>query len=413
MRIVFAAIGDELLRGESREGNGASLAEWLARRGLRISEFRVLPDSFEAIANLVTALAESPTLVICSGGLGPTDDDFTRAAVADAIGRPLTRDESSVAALQARFARLGRIMNPSNLRQADFPQGAEVWPNAHGTAPGFAIRHRALHLVCLPGVPREFAGLIDDHLAQLLDTMGIRSTPRTEYTFRLFGVPESEMQGTLSHLPHWSAATMRSLPSWPDIRLELAPHPAAQTGAFEALLGEVQSAFGPRIYGHDRRQRLPGETLSALHARGAKVAIAESCTGGLVAQQLTALPGASEVVQGGVVAYANAAKQQWLGVPRELLERHGAVSEEVALAMAEGVRATGLCDVAVATTGIAGPSGGTPDKPVGTLCVALVADGVTVHRRLCWPGLGRDRFQILAAWTALDWLRRWALGLPI
>lgn len=413
MRIIFVAIGDELLRGESREGNGAALAEWLARRGLRISEFRVLSDSFDAIAELVSSLAGEPTLVVCSGGLGPTDDDFTRAAVASAVGRPLARDAASVAALEARFARLGRVMNPSNLRQADFPQGATVWPNAHGTAPGFALQHRALHVVCLPGVPREFAGLIEDHLGSLLDMVGIPASPRREHTFRLFGVPESEMQGTLSQLPHWPAATMRSLPGWPDIRLELAPAAAADSASFEALLAEVAAAFGPRIYGHDRRLRLPDETLRALQARGARVAVAESCTGGLVVQQLTALPGASEVVQCGVVAYANAAKQRLLGVPEALIARHGAVSEEVAVAMAEGARATGLCDVAVATTGIAGPAGGSPDKPVGTLCIALVADGQVLHRRVCWPGLARDRFQILAAWTALDWLRRWALGLTV
>lgn len=413
MRIIFLAIGDEILRGESREANGAELADRLGRAGLRLWQMRVLPDDFAALAETLQRLRSEPTWVVCSGGLGPTDDDFTRAAIAAACGVPLYRDAQTAEVIAKRFEKLGRVMAPSNLRQADFPQGAQILANRFGTAPGFTLQDDRLAILCLPGVPREFAGLLDDHLLRLLADMSLGQPPRREVTFRLLGIAESEMQGVLSGLAHYGAARMRSLPAWPDIRLELSPRPDLPSmDAFDALLGEVQIALGPYIYSDRRQDTLAAATLRALSQRQATLAVAESCTGGLVGSMLTAVPGASQVLLLDAVTYANSAKVQVLGVPQGLIDQHGAVSPEVAEAMAVGARRVAGADVAVATSGIAGPDGGTPDKPVGTLCVAVAWAQGQVSRQLWLRGMERSRWQATAAAIALNWARRWALGLP-
>lgn len=410
-RVEFLAIGDELLRGETREGNGAWLAAQLAQRGVALAQMRIIADDRQGIASALRDAARRPTLLICSGGLGPTDDDFTREAVAEALGVTLVQDDASLAAITARFAALGRTMHPLNARQAEFPRGAAVIANPFGTAPGFSIDHGALTLVCLPGVPREFCGLVEAGLDGWLRARGVASAPADrEVTLRLFGIPESDMQGLLRTLPHYPAVRLRSLPSWPEIRLKLAPRDDAAAGAFEALLAEARAALDWRIYGQGDDDSHAAAALRALRAAGLRVALAESCTGGLVAQLLTAVPGASETLIAGVVAYANAAKEQLLGVDAAVIAAHGAVSQAVVEAMARGALQVGGADVAVATSGIAGPGGGSDAKPVGTLWLALAWRGGVVSQELHFGGVDRARFQVIAAHTALSWLRRHALG---
>lgn len=414
MRLAFLAIGDELLRGESREGNGYYLAQQLSAGHLRLHHMRIVADDFSEIAEALRDLARVPTLLICSGGLGPTDDDFTRAAVAAALGVPVARDPAVLATIEARFAAMGRSMHPANAQQADFPLGSEVVANPFGTAPGFVAHLGVLTVVCLPGVPREFSGLIDTHLPAWLKRAGVEMVSSTEeLTLRLFGIPESDMQGVLSGLPLYHAAKMRSLPTWPEIRLKLAPAGAQgqDLSDFKMFLSQVQEGLGWHIYGEGDGDSHPAAVLRALQARDLRVAVAESCTGGLVAQLLTSVPGASRSLVAGVVAYANSAKTALLGVDAALIEQHGAVSLAVAEAMAQGaLRKTGA-DLAVATTGIAGPEGGSADKPVGTLCLALAWNGGHQSVSLQLRGIGRARFQLLAAHHALSWVRRWALNL--
>lgn len=411
VKVEFLAIGDELLRGESREGNGAWLAGQLAQRGVTLAQLQVIPDDSQRIALAISDASRRPTLLICSGGLGPTDDDFTRAAVAQALGVPLIQIAEALAAIEARFAKLGRAMHPLNARQAVFPEGATVIPNAFGTAPGFALRRGDLRLVCLPGVPREFCGLVEAGLDQwLADSRIAVGVAKTEVTLRLFGIPESNMQGILQGLPHYPAAKLRSLPSWPEIRLKLGPKDSQAHAEFEELLAEVRSALDWRIYGEGDSDSHAAAALRALRARQMRVAIAESCTGGLVAQLITQEPGASETLIAAVVAYANSAKIQILGVDAELLEAHGAVSQAVAVEMARGALRISGADVAIATTGIAGPTGASPGKTVGTLWLALAWPGGVVSRSFLFAGVDRQRFQSSAAHTALSWLRRHALG---
>jgi nicotinamide-nucleotide amidase len=407
MHIAFVAIGDELLRGESREGNAAVLAELLEARGHHLSEVRVLPDDFAGIAQVLHDFRRRPTLVVISGGLGPTDDDFTRAAVAKAAEVPLIRDNALVEQIRARFTSLGRTMHPSNERQADFPCGAEVLRNDHGSAPGFVMTLGEGKVACFPGVPREFRRMLEDHLDGLLQAVGLLAVRRREVTLRLFGIPESDMQGVLTGLAHYRSVHMRSLPKYPEIRLKLAEK--GDPAGYDALLTEVRDALGWHVYGEGDADSHAAATLRALQARQASVAVAESCTGGLIGHLLTEVPGASASLLADVVAYANEAKLSFLQVDPRLLKDHGAVSEPVARAMAEGVRTRAGATVAVATTGIAGPGGGSVDKPVGTAFLALATEQGTRVKALKFPGVDRARFKLLVAHSALAELRRWAL----
>ena len=407
MRVVFLAIGDELLRGESRESNGAALAWQLTQLGLQLASMAVVGDSRVAIAKAIAdAGREGPVALIISGGLGPTDDDFSRDAIALALDVPLVHSVQAMEQIERRFARFGRTMHPSNERQAWIPQGARLVENRHGTAPGFACQHRGTVVLALPGVPREFSAMLADFLSEFVTSAGLVPQSREEVTLRLFGIAEGDMQGVLHGLPHYTAAQMRSLPQWPEIRLKLAR--AGDQTAYAALLAEVQAHLGRHIYGQGDADSHAAAVLRALQARQATLAVAESCTGGLLASLLTDVPGASQSLLLGVVAYANDAKLQVLDVDPALLQAHRAVSLEVAAAMAQGARRRSGADVAVATSGIAGPQGGSDDKPIGTLCLA-VADGSGVWpERVQLPGLDRQRFKVLAAHMALDRVRAWA-----
>lgn len=409
MSVVLLAIGDELLRGESREGNGPVLAEALSSRGLALTEIRVIGDDLAGMGRTLADLGSRAKLVVCSGGLGPTDDDVTRQALATAAGVTLERDAAALAALQQRFRRLGREMDPSNARQADIPLGATLLANAHGTAPGFALRLGDSVVACFPGVPREFAGMLADHLDTLLQASGLEGVSgRREVTLRLFGITESDMQGVLGRLPHYGCVAMRSLPDFPEIRLKFAERD--DPAGYDALLQEARQALGWRIHGEGDGDSHAAAVLRALQAHGVRLAVAESCTGGLLGHLLTEVPGASAGLVADVVAYANEAKVALLDVAPDLLERHGAVSDEVVRAMAEGARKRCGADLAVATTGIAGPGGGTAEKPVGTVHIAVAGERGVTARKVAIPGLDRWRFKRLVAHMAMADVRRYLAG---
>ena len=407
MRLMFLAIGDELLRGESRESNGAALAAQVAALGLRLDGLQVVGDDMAEIANAIAQMRSGgPVAIVVSGGLGPTDDDFSRQAIAAALGVGLQEDAEALAQITHRFAKLGRQMHPTNARQALIPVAGRLCENRHGTAPGFVCKDSGLQVIALPGVPREFAAMLTDHLPQFLRDAGLAAQPRQEVTLRLFGVPESDMQGALHALPDYGAAQMRSLPKWPEIRLKLASR--GDDVAFARLLEQVHARLGGHIFGHGDDDSHAAATLRALQARGARVAVAESCTGGLIASMITDVPGASASFVLGVVAYANRAKTDLLDVQPDRLAAHGAVSTEVAGAMAQGALSRAGADVAVATSGIAGPGGGSAEKPVGTLCLAIADRAGVTAERVQFAGLDRQRFKVLAAHLALDRLRHWA-----
>lgn len=409
--IGFVAIGDEILRGETREANGYALATRLQRKGLALTELRVVPDSALPVAAALRDLAQSCRLIITSGGLGPTDDDGTRLAMADVTGRKLVENETLADGIRSRYAKLGREWIALNLRQAMIPQGCAPLANLHGTAPGFVVPLGDSWVAALPGPPRELRGMVDDHLDQLLQTAGIRAAPITEHCLRVFGLTESGLAHKLSEIPGFSGVAVRSLPSFPDIRLEIRAASGHTDASAAAFADRAAVRLGWRVYARSRDATFAGELVTLLQTRGQTVAVAESCTGGLVGHLLTDVPGVSATLLAGFCTYSNAAKSTILGVDPALITAHGAVSEAVVRAMAEGARRVTGADFAIATSGIAGPGGGTDDKPVGTLWLAVSGPNGTTAMLRFFPGLDRGRFKTLAAWSAMGLLRRETLAL--
>lgn len=405
MSVAFVAIGDELLRGNTHEANGYHLAQVLEQQGVALREARHVSDARAAILGAVAELRDRCPLLLVTGGLGPTDDDQTRAAMAQAAGVSLRRDADVLAQLEARYAARGRRFGPANATQADFPVGARVLANDFGSAPGFALPMGDTWVACFPGVPREWQGMLSQHLQGLLELAGVPTRPRAERLLRVFGIAESAMQERIAALPGYGHVVVRSLPGFPEIRLHVAAAADAPAGALDAWTEAVRADLGWRVFRESPEGSVGHVVRDALARRGATVAVAESCTGGLVGDLLTDAPGMSAHLLAGVVSYSNAAKEALLGVDPALLAAHGAVSEPVARAMAEGIRARTGADFAVATSGIAGPAGGSVDKPVGTICIAVAHAGGTRSWRHVFAGLDRRRFKILVAWSALFRLR--------
>jgi nicotinamide-nucleotide amidase len=317
---------------------------------------------------------------------------------------PLDEDAASLEAIRRRFERLGRTMTPNNAKQARFPRGATVLPNRFGTAPGFRARLGRAELVCLPGVPAEYRGMCEETvLPRVAARVGAPSASRL---VKLFGIPES-------HADHAMRPVMDAKENegvrfgyrahWPEIHVKwsVVGDDAAQRA--ERILAEVRAIFRDAIFG-EGKEELPQVVVERLIVRGERLALAESCTGGLVAALVTSVPGASGAFDLGVVAYANAAKTAMLDVPAEALARHGAVSEPVARAMAEGARLHGAATWGLGITGVAGPTGGTPEKPVGTVHLAIAGQQGTQAWARAYPG-DRDRIRRMAAFDALNRLR--------
>ncbi|MFO0582918.1 MAG: CinA family nicotinamide mononucleotide deamidase-related protein [Anaeromyxobacter sp.] len=408
MDVELLATGDELLTGQVVDTNSPWLMDRLWDLGVMVRRKTLVGDDR---ADLVAAIRETTAradLVVLSGGMGPTEDDLTSEVVAGVLGVPLERHAPTVTALEERFRSFGRALTPNNLKQADFPRGAEVIPNRFGSAPGFAARVGKGEIVCLPGVPLEYKGLCDEWvLPRVAARLGAAPAARI---VKLIGVPESHADHAMRPImddPANAGVRWGYRAHWPEVHVKwtvTGPDAATHADRIEAA---VRAAFGDRIWGQ-AKDELPALVVARLQARGEKVALAESCTGGLLASLLTAVPGASNVLDLGVVAYANAVKEQVVGVPAALLAAHGAVSEPVARALAEGVRRLGGATYGVGITGIAGPTGGTPEKPVGTVHLAVAGPGGTTHALRQFRG-DRPRVQRSAAYEALDLLRR-AIG---
>ncbi|MEX0893742.1 MAG: competence/damage-inducible protein A [Gemmatimonadota bacterium] len=410
MQLELITIGTELLLGHVLDGNSAWLGRRLAERGLRVTRRVTVSDDHAAIRHALEEALERAGTVLCTGGLGPTSDDITREAAAAAFGLPLEENAAALASVEARFAALGRVMNPTNRIQALAPPGARVLANPRGTAPGLVLEDRAGRMaVLLPGVPEEMRGLMEDQVMALLEARagGARPPVRTR-TVRTTGLAESEVGRRVdevaaelapldvAYLPHAEGVDVR-LTEWGTLA-EAEALAALDTG--EARVREV---LGARVYGIDEDD-LAAVMGGVLEARGLTLAVAESCTGGLLAQRLTDRPGASAWFHAGFVTYDNRAKEQLLGVAHRLLAEHGAVSEPVAAAMALGAVLRAHTDVGLSITGIAGPGGGSAEKPVGTVWLAA-ALGSTVETRLVRLPGERAEVRRRAAQAALDLLR--------
>ena len=404
MSVEILATGDELLTGQVVDTNSAWLMDRLWDLGVMVRRKTLVGDDRQDILAALAEITARAELVVMSGGLGPTEDDLTSECVAAALGAPLEEDAASLGEIRRRFERLGRTMTPNNAKQARFPRGATILPNRFGTAPGFEVRLGRAHLVCLPGVPAEYRGMCEQVvLPRVAARVGAPSSSRL---VKLFGIPESHADHAMRPVmdaERDAGVRFGYRAHWPEIHVKWSVVGDQAEQRAERILAEVRRIFGDAIFG-EGREELPQVVVARLVARRERLALAESCTGGLVAELVTSVPGASAAFDMGVVAYANAVKTALLDVPPEALERHGAVSEQVARAMAEGARSRGAATWGIGITGVAGPTGGTAEKPVGTVHLAIAgAQGTQAWARLI-PG-ERDRIRKMAAFDALNRLR--------
>ncbi len=409
-RAAVVTVGDELLLGRTVDTNAAWLSARMADLGVPVVRTYTVGDVVEEIRLAVGAAIAAADVVLVSGGLGPTPDDLTRDSVAGLLGLPLEVDQGLLAALRERFRARGYGELPeTNRAQAQVPAGATVLENRLGTAPGLAMEASDALVVLLPGVPRELKGIFTGVLQQILnerfvDRVGSVHT-RTIHTT---GIPESLLAQRIEELsPALSDVTLAFLPDLRgvDLRLTAAGLSASESeAAFDRAEAELRSAV--EVFRFDSPDGdIAASVLEAVRAARTALATAESCTGGLVGKRLTDIPGSSAVYRGGVGAYANEAKRDLLGVDEGMIEMHGAVSEPVARLMAEGAARVLGAEAAMAVTGVAGPGGGTEEKPVGLVWIAATLRGRTVAERLTLPG-NRDAVRERAAQAGLFLLLR-------
>lgn len=417
MKGEVLTIGDELLRGEIVDSNKSYLSDRLLGLDIETHFHSSVRDDPADMRDAFGRAIGRSDIVLVSGGLGPTRDDLTTEILAETLGRPLVLDEGSLEEIRAFFASVGREMSPNNEKQAWFPERADVLANPIGTAPGFLVEENGSLVFCLPGVPRELYRMMDEQvLPRIVARMaGERLVVRAKF-LRTFGIGESSLDAELADVASDGDVTLGFRTAFPDNHLRplaRATTAEAADAKLERVCEQIRERLGAIVYGEgdDTLEMVVGREL---RERGRTVAVAESCTGGLVAERLTEVPGSSSYFLGGVVAYSNAAKHALLGVPQALLDEHGAVSDPVARAMAEGALARFGSDLAIATTGISGPDGGSEEKPVGLVYIALAsADGSDTHcDRFVFP-LDRTRHRQLVAHTALDWVRRSLLGVEL
>jgi nicotinamide-nucleotide amidase len=410
MRAEIIAVGSELLTSYRLDTNSLFLTDELNRVGIRVIHKAVVGDSPEEMRSSFRHALERAELIVACGGLGPTDDDRTRETVAELLGRRLRQDETVLRRIQEIFRRFGRAMPEINARQALVPEGATILPNPRGTAPGLWLESNGRIVVLLPGVPSELRALFEAEVRPRLETLGAHERLFTR-DLRITGLPESEVETRVRPLyPLYPDIEMTILAAPPAIQL----HPriwAEDASSAEKLLDEMIErmalALGEHLYSTH------GEDLEEVVARlltenRATIAVAESCTGGLLAGRLTNVPGSSNYFLGGVVSYSNELKTSMLDVPAELIEAKGAVSTEVALAMADGIRRRTGATLGVGVTGIAGPGGGTPEKPVGLVHISISDARGPRERAYRFPG-DRERIRMYAAQAALDTVRRYFL----
>ena len=401
-RISILAIGSELLDGRTQDTNSSFMAARLAEFGIKPGQFLVCDDVAGEIVGALRYLGSLSDFIIVTGGLGPTTDDVTREAVAEYSGRPLVFSTEEHEFLRAYFEKRNRTLGENHRRQALLPEGAERIPNPVGTASGFILRSSGIVLTVLPGVPAELERMFVDTVENLISEHCGGEILRTTL-FRIFGLPESEVGDRIEalHIPEDVFVSYRAM--FPEIQVKL------KTAGDQHYLDEVAERVrggvgGERIFSSDLKKDFEVTLRDMFISHGRTAAAAESCTGGMLGQILTGVPGASEYYLGGIVTYSNESKCALLGVDPNLLAAHGAVSGEVASAMAQGAKRAFGSDFAVSITGIAGPEGGSDEKPVGTFFTGLAApDGVT-FRKWFFP-YGRERIRRYACFVAMDALR--------
>lgn len=414
IKAEILTIGDELLRGDIVNTN----ATWIATRcwdeGLVVEHITTVSDELSHIVAAVQTASHRCKALLVSGGLGPTEDDRTSAAIASAANKELVCDAQALAELEARFAQYARPFTDNNKKQAFFPEGATILPNRNGTAPGFSVKVNNCMVYCMPGVPSEMKQMFTDEIVPGL-RLATGIAPCVRRTYKIFGLGESQIDDKLAGLLpsfesagdlHGCQASLHYRTHFPENHVSIIVR-ADATGLADSLCqrisSSIQEKLGAYIFSEDGCSYSEA-IVRALLARKETVATAESCTGGLISEMLTRVPGCSGAFHLGVTAYDNRFKQEVLNVPAELVERHGAVSQPVVEAMATGIRQLTGASYGLATSGILGPSGGSDEKPVGTAHFALATSEGVSHLERFFP-YGRERTKTLSAYVAL-WLLR-------
>ena len=413
MTAAVLSIGTELTRGELINSNAAWLGGELTELGFLVVEHVSVDDDAERIAMTVQRLAKIAKVVVATGGLGPTSDDLTTAAVAGALGVALRRDEASLERIRRRYQAVAREMPVANEKQADFPDGAEILPNPVGTAPAFGVQIGDAHCFFLPGVPNEMRHIFAESIRSRIAAKAVRTTHQVH--LRTFGLTESKvgelLQGIEADEP---GVVLGYRAHFPEIEVKVLARADSESEAAthaERVANEVRRRLGDAVYG-DRDDTFPASVGRKLRDRGLTLAVAESCTGGLIGTMVTSVPGSSEYLLFDAVTYSNASKEKMLGVSNEVLRAHGAVSGEAATAMAEGALRLAGSDIAVAVTGIAGPGGGSDEKPVGTVWFSVARQGEANFTRMHRFSGDRERIRTLAAYVALRLVACAATGRP-
>jgi len=407
------AIGDELVDGQALDTNSQWLADQLAYLGFEVDRFTVVRDDQVALEAAILEACSRATVVIATGGLGPTEDDRTREAAAAAAGTDLLFHDPSWQHIQELFTSRGRQVHDSNRRQAFLPVSAELIDNKWGTAPGFAVAINKATFYALPGVPREMRRMFTASVAESLrqHLPGDAAEPLHFHNLYVLGSTEASLGEQIAEFMHADGmSTQRATrvgitASWGLLTIRIA---ARSEAAAEATATEIRPRLGPLLVaeGRHRRDGLVSQVGQELIDQNVTCAVAESCTGGLLAAALTDVPGISEVFLAGTVAYTNAAKMRDLGVPQDLIEHQGAVSVEVAKAMAQGVVARTGAYLGMAITGIAGPDGGSEEKPVGMVCFGLAIGGEVQAHECRFGNLGREFIRRRSVWEALATMHR-------
>jgi nicotinamide-nucleotide amidase len=412
-RAAIVAIGSEMLGPFRRDTNSIWLTEKLEEAGIAVVRKAVVPDDPAEIARELSCASAAAGWIFTTGGLGPTADDMTVSAVADWMGVPLFRDENFVSAMRERWGgRRGIRMPAVNEKQGDVPQGARVLENPRGTAPGFWLEKDGVEIVILPGVPSEMREIFEQRVAPFLGRAGAGESVTRRRVLRIAGMGESAVEELVAPLYRkWIEDPVTILASPGEVELHLCARgdPSAAEARLAAMEQDFRAVLGSRIHGAD------GEAMAAsvgrlLKERRRTLALAESCTGGLVSALLTDVPGSSAYFVGTVVSYSDSSKEAVLGVDPETLRRHGAVSEETAREMARGALDRFGSDLAASVTGIAGPDGGTPEKPAGTVFFAIADRAGREEARRRFFGGDREMVRRTSAMFSLEMIRRFLIG---
>ncbi|HXB55745.1 MAG TPA: competence/damage-inducible protein A [Vicinamibacteria bacterium] len=412
LRAEILAVGSELLTPLRSDTNALYLTERLRELGVEVGSRVTVADDAALLESAFRAALARADIVIATGGLGPTEDDLTREAAAAALGRGLHRDPRLLEMLKERFRRYLREMAPVNEKQADVIEGAIVLPNPRGTAPGQRVESGARVLILLPGPPTEMEPMFEEQVSPLIRDRAGGTVLRTR-VLKIASMSESDVEQAVAPVYKSFTNPRTTILGGPgQVELHLTASGASEAEAqarIEALAAGLRESLPGRIYGEDGRE-LPEVVADLLRERGLTLALAESCTGGLLSARLTDVPGASRFLERAYVTYSNRAKAELLGVEAALLDSVGAVSAEVAAAMAAGVRRAAGTAIGVGITGIAGPDGGSAEKPVGLVFLALDGAAGTRVRKVHFPG-GRERVRYQASQAALEMMRRGLLGL--